>query len=223
MARPKAGYRAEDGEPVPGTTTIIGRFKDSGALMHWASEQGRLMERGVISSIYERRDSAADAGTLAHELVERYIQGLTPETVLAGVPPEVSDRAQTAYLAYLEWHRQSRIEVIATETVLVSERYRYGGTLDAVFRMPSGETHLGDWKTSNGVYEDYLVQLAAYQQLWNEHYPLTPVTGAHLLRFSKETGDFSHHFYADLSDARELFLLYRRAYSLSQKLRRRIG
>ena len=34
--RPKAGYKNAAGEKVPGVTTVIGRFKDSGALLHWA-------------------------------------------------------------------------------------------------------------------------------------------------------------------------------------------
>ena len=29
-----------DGKLLPGTTTIIGKFKNSGALIHWAWKQG---------------------------------------------------------------------------------------------------------------------------------------------------------------------------------------
>jgi hypothetical protein len=36
MARPKGGYRNAEGVRVPGVTTIIGRFKDSGGLINWA-------------------------------------------------------------------------------------------------------------------------------------------------------------------------------------------
>ena len=55
MAHPKGGYKL-DGKRVPGTTTIIGRFKDSGGLLYWAFEQGKAAERGEIEKLYDRRD-----------------------------------------------------------------------------------------------------------------------------------------------------------------------
>ncbi len=38
--RPNA-YRTEAGKRVPGVTTVLGRFKDSGALIRWAERMGR--------------------------------------------------------------------------------------------------------------------------------------------------------------------------------------
>jgi len=75
MARPKAGYKTKDGKKVPGVTTIIGRFKDSGGLLWWAFEQGKLAEQGVINSLYDKRDEAAESGTIAHSLVEMHLKG----------------------------------------------------------------------------------------------------------------------------------------------------
>ena len=54
---PKFGYRDESNKRVPGTTTIIGRFKDSGGLLYWACEQGKAIERGEISKLYDKRDT----------------------------------------------------------------------------------------------------------------------------------------------------------------------
>ena len=75
MARPKGGYKNKDGKRVPGVTTIINRFKDSGGLMWWAFEQGKAAERGEIGSLYDKRDEAAEAGTIAHNLFEMFING----------------------------------------------------------------------------------------------------------------------------------------------------
>ena len=36
---PTGIYKLKDGTLVPGTTTIMGAFKDSGGLVHWAWEQ----------------------------------------------------------------------------------------------------------------------------------------------------------------------------------------
>jgi hypothetical protein len=104
---------------------------------------------------------------------------------------------------------------------LVSEVYQFGGTPDAIGRV-NGELCLLDWKTSNSVYSDYLLQLAAYRVLWEEINPDRPLMGGfHLLRFSKEHGDFAHHFYRDLSEAWEMFAHHRAAYGLDAALRKR--
>jgi len=76
MPHPKGGYRLSDGTRVPGVTTIISRFKDSGGLLWWAFEQGQAAQRGEINSLYDKRDEAATAGTICHDLVEKYIKGI---------------------------------------------------------------------------------------------------------------------------------------------------
>ena len=103
----------------------------------------------------------------------------------------------------------------------MSERHRYGGTPDAI-GVVNNQLVLLDWKTSNGIYADHLIQLAAYGHLWNENYPDQPITGGfHLLRFSKQKGDFGHHHFAALDEAWEQFLLFRRAYDINKILKAR--
>lgn len=53
MPHPKQGYFTKDGVRVPGTTTIISRFKESGALIYWAYNRGK---EGL--ELYESRDKA---------------------------------------------------------------------------------------------------------------------------------------------------------------------
>jgi hypothetical protein len=97
------------------------------------------------------------------------------------------------------------------EKPLVSELHRYGGTPDAVLRLPDGRLAMGDWKTSNGIYRDYLIQVAAYTILWEEN-GNEPITGGyHICRFSKEFPDFEHRYYGELEGAKELFLMLRKA------------
>jgi hypothetical protein len=60
MAHPKGGYRDADGQRIPGVTTVIGRFKESGGLIRWAYNRGREGE-----DLYDSRDKAAEAGTAA--------------------------------------------------------------------------------------------------------------------------------------------------------------
>jgi hypothetical protein len=214
MPTPKQGYFLADGTRVPGVTTILGRFKDAGPLMRWAWEEGRAGR-----DYRETRQAAADAGTIAHAMVEAEIHGRP--FVMPEVPEDIRAKAQQAYATYREWAAQTKLQPIATEVRLVSETHRYGGTLDVI--LVGGRRLLGDWKTSNAVYGEYLLQLAAYGALWNEHHPQEPIEGFQLMRFSKQHPDFEARFFAELDAAWEMFLALRRAYELDKKVKERIG
>lgn len=229
MPTPRQGYRTADGSKVPSVTTILSRFKDSGALMKWAYTTGR--EHGYLeasgqpapASLYEVSSKAADIGTAAHAMVEVSIDGGNPETAAAYLELNTEDQAKAAnaYGMYKAWASQSRLEIIDQEMALVSEKHRFAGTPDAIGRI-DGQLCLVDWKTSNGVYSDYLLQLAAYRLLWEENHPDQPLTGGfHLCRFAKDFGDFAHHYYRDLDDALTMFLHLRSAYDFDAVLRKR--
>lgn len=226
MAHPASGYRNAEGRRVPGVTTIIGRFKESGGLLHWAFKQGQAAERGEINSLYDKRDEAADSGTLAHSMVELWInkdvEGLECLERTSTHKPEVLKQAMVAFGAYQVWESITKVEIVEQEMPLVSEEYQYGGCPDAV-GIVRGELCLIDWKTSNGVYTDYLIQLAAYKNLWEENNPERPITGGfHLCRFAKSHGDFAHHHYPELDAAWEQFKLFRQAYDIDKGLKKRV-
>jgi hypothetical protein len=212
---PKQGYYLADGSRVPGTTTIIQRFKESGALMQWAFRQGQ----SGAPSLYAEAEKAAEIGTVAHAMVEASIKGLEPVCTLSN--PEMAEKVRSAFEAYQTWAKNFNVQIIAQEMQLVSEQYRYGGTPDAI-GLVGNQLVLLDWKTSNGIYTDYLVQLAAYKHLWEENYPERPLTGGfHLLRFAKEHGDFGHHYFANLDNAWRQFVLFREAYEIDKELKKR--
>jgi len=217
MPTPRAGYFLADGTKVPSVTTILSRFKESGALITWAYKRGK---DGL--DLYESRDRAADIGTLAHAMVEYRLTGKSVEDALLRALPEHRDKARIAYAAFEEWMRQSNVGPISAEVSMVSEQHKFGGTPDLVLRMPNGKLALGDVKTSNAVYRDYLVQVAAYGLLWNENHPDDPITeGYHIMRFSKEAPDFEHRYFAELVEAAELFLVLRTAYGMDLQLKKR--
>lgn len=218
MPTPKSGYFTKDGTKVPGTTTVIGRFKESGALIFWAYKRGK---DGL--ELYESRDKAAELGTIVHEMVEEYIRGGNPYNVVPTVIT-LEDQAQivSAFEAFEEWFDSNKFEIVEQEAQLVSEIHKYGGTPDAIAIDAKDRLVLLDWKTSDGVYSDHLVQLGAYRMLWNEAHPDNPLTGgSHLCRFAKTNGDFAHHFFPDLSDAERQFVLFREAYDLDKRLKKR--
>lgn len=223
MSRPKGGYRLADGTKVPGVTTIISRFKDAGGIIYWAWEQGR---DGY--DFRETRDEAAEAGNLAHALVEYHVTGRSdPETagmIESGkLPQEVRERGIRAYDNYLNWERMTRLKVIKTEMSLVSEKHKFGGTFDGIAVVEiEGKRSLADWKTSSAIYRDHLVQVAAYKGLWEENFPDAPIDGGfHLCRFSRTEADFGHSYFENLDLAWEQFLLFRRAFDIDKLLKKR--
>lgn len=211
MPTPRKGYHIADGTRVPSVTTITGRFKESGALIDWAYRMGRDGK-----DYRSARDQAADAGTLAHSLIDGHIHGTQP--VIVG-DPETIRKATNAFNAYLSWQETNNFKIEWTERQLVSEAHKYGGTPDA-FGIVNNVPVLIDWKTSNAVYSDYLLQLAAYAELIREVDGIE-VQGFYLCRFAKEEGDFAVHYYPDLSEALEMFLLLRKAYELDKIIKKR--
>jgi hypothetical protein len=206
------------GKPVriPGTTTVGGRFKDSTALIIWSNRIGLDgIEYGKFL------DEAAEAGTLAHLMVEHDIRGL-PEPDLAGYPKEVVDKASSSFLAYLEWKSQTRLKPVRTELPLVSRRWLFGGTLDAV--QLDGKLALLDWKTSGGIYEDMLIQVGGgYSLLWRENFPAEPITGGyHIIRFSKVEADLAHHTWQNLEVCEKAFQCMRVLYELVRQVKERV-
>lgn len=215
MPRPSKGYSI-DGTRVPGVTTIISRFKNSGGLIHWAWKVGTEGK-----DYRELRDSAADVGTLAHLLIENWIKeqaGKEPEPVEAD---SVSlEKADQGLQSFRRWADQSKLEIMETELSLVSKDLRCGGTIDCVAQV-HGEIQILDLKSSNAVYPDHVTQLAAYRQLWNENNPpFMSIKNCDLLRVGKEFGDFHHHnFVSEMLDVCiEAFRLMRNLYDLDKRI-----
>ena len=228
---PTAPYYNQDGRRLPSVTTIIGRFKDSGALIKWAYTQGREHENerhqtgSAPDSLHSVTSQAADIGTVVHAMVEAHCKLQSPEKVRADMtqdwPQDKLDKVQSGFQAYLSWESLTKLTVLYQEMHLISEQYGFGGTPDAI-GMIGNNLVLLDWKTSNAVYSDMLIQLAAYRLLWEENYPEKPITGGfHLLRFAKDHGDFAHHHYPELHEAEKQFLLFREAYEIDKQLRKR--
>lgn len=212
---PHQVYKLKNGTKVPSVTTIISRFKESGALMYWAWTQGRDGK-----DFRETKQEAADAGTIAHNAMEAWKN--KQEFNWAAYPPsDLVEKAKMSFSAFLEWATQTKLVITQAEVPLVSEKYKFGGCLDAI--LVNNKRAIGDYKTSNGLYPDYLLQIAAYGLLWNENFPLEPITGGYyLLRFDKTYGDFSQKWWGELDAARKQFLFLRQAYEYDAELKQRV-
>ena len=205
-------YKLADGTIVPSVTTITSRFKESGGLIQWAYQKGLEGKR-----LYEEIQEAGDIGRQIHEFIEHDIHG---EGVgVSTVPRDI--RISSGFDAWVKWRDKWIERFTHTEVPLISERYHFGGTPDALGVDRHMRPTLLDWKSAGAVYTENLCQLAAYGKLVEEVLGIKLTGGYHLVRFSKEHADLEHRHYSSLSDALELFHLYRQAYELDKKVKQR--
>lgn len=127
-------YLNTGGDKLPSVTTILGRFKDSGPLLHWAFGQGKAAERGEIRRLYDKRDEAAEIGTVAHDMAEAHIHKIDPMACLrdSGLVEDHAHTALQAFEMFERWEQIANVEWTHTEVPVVSERLQVGGTIDAV-------------------------------------------------------------------------------------------
>ena len=153
-------YTLQSGEIVPSVTTII-RLLNKPQLIEWAWKQGI---NGY--DIHKIKDKTADAGSLAHQMILDFLKLQRTDT--KEYSQDIIDLAENSFLSFLEWQKHKTIEPILIETSLVSEKYRYGGTLDFYGKI-DGILTLADWKTGSGIYDSYVYQLSAYRNLLVEN------------------------------------------------------
>lgn len=235
MTEDRRAYKLPDGTRVPGVTTILGEFKNPGPLIWWACQRGQKHPTlDTREALYGARE--AEIGTAVHEMVEVWLVSQTVPTfealaVKQGIESFSDDekqRIQSGFDAYRSWERMTRLEITHQEIMLVSTQYRFGGRPDAV-GIIDGAPCIIDWKTSKSVYPEMLVQIASYghlvehglQQL-DRYKPVgIKPQGFHLCRFSKEHGDFSHHYWPELQVGWEQFMRLREAYDALTVLKAR--
>lgn len=226
MPTAKQGYFLQDGTRVPSVTTILG-VVDKPALKPWAFAQGRISGRAealgqpFAASLSEVTKGALEVGTIVHLMAELDVRGENPDAAIpVDLDADLREKVSSGFGAYMAWKKGSRVEIVDCEVPVLSERYRYGGTLDFIGKL-DGKVILGDFKTSNGIWPEYLCQLPAYAQAFTETTGTSIDGGFHLLRFSKEHGDFAHHFFPALDDGWEAFLNMRSLYDSMSRLKKR--
>ena len=210
-------YKNKAGKRIPGTTTIIGSNLgwNKQALMHWANQCG--LDGKNHRDVSQR---AADTGTIAHALVEAELRGVKlpwPEFAwrIGATDNAQIKQAESAFEEFVNWRDAYKFELKYTEHLLVSENYQYGGQIDIA--AVQGKQTIIDIKTSNAIYEDHKIQLAAYNNLWVENYPDEPVGAWYILRLGKE-GGFTHESIPEttIENSWRAFVLLRELHELKK-------
>ena len=125
--------------------------------------------------------------------------------------------AENSLLSYLEWEKSHTVEPIICEVPMVSEKYRFGGTVDCYCNLDGIPTLL-DFKTGKAVYNEYFVQVAAYEEILEEHgYPVERVK---ILRIGRtEDEGFEERGMTDTADYFDIFMDLLDIYYIKKKLK----
>ena len=182
-------YKNKQKKRLKSVTTIINGNLGwkTGALIGWNL---KLVDQGLNPRAELKK--AGRIGTLAHIMIEEFIKG--GSVCLDEYNPSEISQAKNSYYAFYQWFVDNNVTFLDTEMKLVSEEYQFGGTFDAICEV-NGKLVICDWKTSSGVYDEFLIQLGAYRQLIQENLGYD-IRGAILLRLDKdEKGVYEEHHY----------------------------
>jgi hypothetical protein len=184
-------YVMPDGSRVPGVTTVL-EILNKPSLVHWAASEERKLcleiatqtftaltgedgaadymtaenyrallteNLGKTKAHYRAMKKAQNIGTEAHAAIEWQIRQMLGQSV--GPRPLISEKAELAVMAWGDWAKSVRFEPLAVEFMISSAFHRYGGTIDLAARINGIPTIL-DWKTGKAIYQEALLQNAAY-------------------------------------------------------------
>lgn len=189
-------YKLKDGTRVPGVTTVLNELNKP-ALIHWAWSLGT---KGIDYRVH--RDELADIGTLTHRMILCYFKSESCDT--SEYSKRQIDKAENCLLSFYEWEKHHKVEPLLVEKALISERHRFGGTVDFIGDIDGVRT-LMDFKTGKAIYDEFFYQLAGYSIAAEEN----GLNSAEhrILRIGREESEGSEErVKRDLSLDKEIFL-----------------
>lgn len=177
-------YYLKDGNEVCGVTTILGQLNKS-YLMMWAY---KLAQSNI--KFWEVTNKSKNIGTIAHYLIECYLRNIQiNQDFLNDYSKNEIDSAYISFGKFKSWFSLHEVIVLNNELQLVSEKYRFGGTMDIVAYVDKVLTII-DIKSGSGVYDEMIYQLSAYRQLYNENFNAV-VDRCLIIHIPHEKGDLA--------------------------------
>ena len=145
----------ETGEYYPSVTTILEAYPKPYALLQWMKEQGTKTDEIV--------KSAGRRGTNVHQLTEDYDNGFECNLLGENGQPRFSMDEWSMFERYVDFSTRFNPQHELIEQQVLSHQLGFAGTIDRV-AVIDGRRYMIDIKTSNGIYNSYWLQLAAYRQ-----------------------------------------------------------
>jgi hypothetical protein len=228
----------EDGQVIkPESITTILSVVNKPALVQWAVNcaishlRSRLYDGGEFSpedldtyldeAKYAHRyvkEEAASIGTQAHNWLEGYWKAKMDG--LGDTIPPLPERLEVRNCceAAIKWIEENDIIPLIIEKPLYSRVHRVAGRMDKL-AMVNGRLAVVDWKSSTGLWPEYMLQTAAYAAMYMEEFPETKIEDRWLIKLGKYDGEFQGLLLkkADLEQDWQAFIA---ALALQRRLKR---
>ena len=204
-------YINADGNRVMRVTEVIKRLsKDQ--IAYWANMLGF---KGIRYSA--ELDRTANIGSLAHDVMERYIDpkrlAIVDYDYYNIISPNDIAEANRLIESFIKWYRgfRSKFKVVHTEYTVVGKYL--GGTIDCIiedWNDPSKVIFV-DWKSS-GFYLTQFLQLAAYVMIYEELYGKDTVSGVMVVAGDKKSGKRAQAKLLHRKDMKLFFKMFQSLY-----------
>lgn len=185
-------------------------FPDHPFLLNWARKlalQG--LDHNRVSTLGKY------AGRIMHwEFQQKYGNSLEPmgkDVQEAYLDPEAVEHGGIAWGKLQEWANEKfqvcydyEPRIFRVEFPIEDEELKVRARLDLVFN--SG--YLYDWKSSRHLYAESILELGAYDYLWNRKYPDTPLVGWTIVRCCHEDDSPAEVYEFEESDIKKAGLTF---------------
>jgi hypothetical protein len=162
----------------PSVTTILEAYYKGYGFNEWLKQVGYNAD--------EIMRKAGEQGTNVHNMIEAYLQGFKISWIDENNRPRYTLNEWQMFCKFIEFFEKYKPELMVQEFTLVSDKLRFGGTVDFIGKI-NGEIWLLDWKTSNYLHKTYELQLAAYAMAWNELNPENKIQRTGILWLNSAT------------------------------------
>ena len=194
------------GKQVYGVTNIIGVLAKP-ALIFWASnmaaeyaqsnlQPGKALDEIQIKNLVEgirtahriKKEMAADIGTIGHQWIANYIKARLEKKPLPKKP--INEELKAGIEGFFKWAKENKIVLAKSEQKIYSKKYKFAGTYD-LEALIGGKKTIIDFKFSNAIYDEYVLQASAYLKAREEELQKEYSGGVKILRLSKQKNDIA--------------------------------
>ena len=174
----KVPYLGAGGKELPGVTTVL-QTLNKPALLAWAHRQGAM---GV--PLHKASEGALDVGTITHYLIECFAKQEEFE-LDSEFPSKVVEKSLILCNLFKEYWFKRQAKLLHSELRLVDEVEGFGGTIDLIVDTPKGR-EIWDIKTSDKIWPENYIQLAAYKRLAHLHLNVFEDFGTRVILITKQ-------------------------------------
>lgn len=116
-----------------------------------------LSIEGVISAVYQQRDTAGNIGTMLHHIAEDKVSGKKIDI------DKLTPSLQPYVKALLKFFDEIKPKVIHTEAIVFNTEHGFAGTLDLMATLHNDTVWILDYKTGKNIYPENGLQQVAYK------------------------------------------------------------